>query len=147
MSAHWRLALRYAAWVSMAAAVLAAGIWFLYGPSYAWAFGYGVGVGLICFVSTALTVSLITGGSTAAGVTVGAASFLARMGFAAGALGVPAYLGLWPVVIMLAGFAGVYVAENVALVLGTPKFEGFVSVVGREEERPADEEAERRVEV
>ena len=147
MSAHWWLALRYAAWVSVAATVLAAGIWFLTGPSYAWAFGYGVGVGLICFVSTALTVSLITGGSTAAGVTVGAASFLARMGFAAGALGVPAYLGLWPVVIMLVGFAGVYVAENVALVLGTPKFEGFVSVVGREEERPADEEAERRVEV
>ena len=147
MSAHWRLALRYAAWVSVVAAVLAAGIWFLSGPSYAWAFGYGVGIGLICFVSTALTVSLITGRSTATGVTVGAASFLARMGFAAGALGVPAYLGLWPVVIMLAGFAGVYVAENVALVLGTPKFEGFVSVVGREEERPADEEAERRVEV
>ena len=79
MSAHWRLALRYAAWVSVAATVLAAGIWFLYGPSYAWAFGYGVGIGLICFVSTALTVSLITGGSTAAGVTVGAASFLARV--------------------------------------------------------------------
>jgi hypothetical protein len=147
LSAHWRLALRYAAWVSGAATVLAAGIWLLSGPSYAWAFGYGVGVGLICFVSTAMTVSLITGGSTAAGVTVGAASFLARMGFAAGALGVPAYLGLWPVVVMLAGFAGVYVAENVALVLGTPKFEGFVSVVGREEEGPVDEGAERRVEV
>jgi hypothetical protein len=47
---------------------------------------------------------------------------------------------------MLAGFAGVYVAENVALVLGTPKFEGFVSV-GREEERSAGEGLERKVEV
>jgi hypothetical protein len=39
------------------------------------------------------------------------------------------------------------VAENVALVLGTPKFEGFVSVVGREEEGPVDEGAERKVKV
>ena len=147
MSAHWRLALRYAAWVCAGATVLGAGIWVLYGPAYAGAFGYGVGVGVICLLSTALTVSLITGGSTAGGVTVGAASFVARLGFAASALGVPAYFGLWPVVVMLAGFSGVYVAENVALVLGTPKFEGFVSVVGGEEERPADEQAERRVEV
>ena len=147
MSAHWRLALRYAAWVCAGATVLAAGLWMLYGPAHAWAFGYGVGVGVVCLVSTALTVSLITGGSTAGGVTVGAASFVARMAFAAGALALPAYLGLWPVVVMLAGFAGVYLAENVALVLGTPKFEGFVSVAGRDEGRPVGEEAERRVEI
>jgi hypothetical protein len=117
-----------------------------FGPEYAGALAYGAAVGLLSFLSTAATVSMLTGRSAFLKV-VGAASFVVRYGFVAGALGVPAYLGLWPVVVMLAAFAGVYVAENVALVLGTPKFEGFVSVVGHEEERPADEEAERRVEV
>ncbi len=141
MSAHWRLALRYAAWVSAGAAVVGVVLWLLYGPSQAVAFGYGVGVGLISFVSTALTVSLLTGTSTATGVAIGAASFAGRLGFAAVALGVPAYLGLWPVLAMLAGFAGVYLAENVALIGGVPKVEPFVS-------RAADsEEAERRVRV
>lgn len=146
MSAHWRLALRYAAWVSVGAVALGAVVWGLYGVPYAVSFGYGVVVGLICIVSTALTVTLLTGSSTAGGVMIGGASFVGRMGFAAGAMGIPAYLGLWPVVPMLIGFAGVYVAENVALVLGTPKFEGYVSV-GRDEERPVDEGAERKVEV
>jgi hypothetical protein len=42
------------------------------------------------------------------------AAFLMKLAFAAVVLGIPAYLGLWPVVPMLAGFAGVYVAESVA---------------------------------
>ena len=66
------------------------------------------------FVSTALTISLFAGRSMAAGVMIGGASFAVRLVFAAAVLGIPAYLGLWPVVPMLAGFAGVYVAENVA---------------------------------
>lgn len=141
MSAHWRLALRYAAWVSAGAAVVGAAIWGFSGFAQAGAFAYGVGVGLISFVSTAATVSLLAGASTAAGVAIGAASFAGRLGFAALALGVPAYLGLWPVVAMLVGFAGVYLAENAALVGGIPKSEPFVS-------RAAEsEEAERRVEV
>ena len=137
MSAHWRLAWRYAAWVSAGAVVLGAGIWALYGSVHAVAFVYGVAVGLISFVSTALTVSLITGSSTAGGVAVGAASFVARLGFAAGALGVPAYLELWPVVAMLVGFVAVYVSENVALLPGVLKVEPYAG-------GPA-EGAERRV--
>ncbi len=137
MSAHWRLALRYAAWVSVGAGVLGAGIWPLYGPAHAGAFVYGVVVGLISFVSTALTVSLITGSSTAGGMAVGAVSFAARLGFAAGALGIPAYLGLWPVVAMLVGFVAVYLAENVALLPGVLKVEPYAG-------GPA-EDAERRV--
>ena len=66
------------------------------------------------FVSTALTISLFSGRSMAAGVMIGAGSFVVRLAFAAAVLGIPAYLGLWPVVPMLVGFAGVYVAENVA---------------------------------
>ncbi len=139
MSTHWRLAVRHAAWVSAGAALAGAVVWFLYGEAYAGAFLYGVGVGIVSFVSTALTVSLLMGRSTAFGVMIGAASFLARYGFAAVALGVPAYLGLWPVVLMLVGFAGVYLAENVVLLPG-------VLMGKRNGERSVREGVERRVE-
>lgn len=88
----------------------------VYGGAYSVALLYGASVGILSFVSTAFTVSLLTGRSTPVGVMIGGASFAARMGFAAVALGVPAYLDSWPVVVMMAGFAAVYVAENVLLV-------------------------------
>ena len=72
-------------------------------------------VGVLSFVSTAVTVSWLTRG-TRAWVLAGAGSFVARYGFVAVALGVPAYLGLWPALAMLAGFGGVFLAENVVLV-------------------------------
>jgi hypothetical protein len=115
MSAHWRLAVWYAAWVCAGAAMAGAVVWLLYGGVYAGAFLYGVGVGTVSFVSMALTVSLLTGRFRVFGVLAGVASFGARYGFVACALGVPAYLGLWPVVAMLCGFVGVYLAENVVL--------------------------------
>ena len=118
MSDHWRLAVRYAAWVSAVAAVVGVVVWFLSGEAHAGAFLYGVGVGTVSFVSTALTVSLLMGRSTAGGMMVGALSFGVRYGFVAAALGVPAYLDLWPVVAMLGGFVGVYMAENVLLLPG-----------------------------
>ena len=90
-------------------------VWFLYGEAHAGAFIYGAEVGIVSFVSTALTVSLLTGRSKAFGMMIGGGSFIARYGFAAVALGVPAYLSLWPVVPMLVGFAGSYLAENVVL--------------------------------
>ena len=55
------------------------------------------------------------------GMMVGAFSFAGRCLLAAGALGVPAYLGLWPVLPMLGGFAGVYLAENIVLMPGALK--------------------------
>ena len=142
MSAHWRLALRYAAWVSMGAALIGAVVWFLFGAAHAGAVLYGVGVGIVSFVSTALTVSLLTGGSKAAGMMIGTASFAARLGFAAGALGVPAYLDLWPVVAMLAGFVGVYLAENVVLLPGV--LLGRAGA-GRDVGRAVRERVERRI--
>jgi hypothetical protein len=75
----------------------------------------------LSFLSTALTISLFAGRSVAAGVMIGAGSFVVRLIFAAAVLGIPAYLGLWPVVPMLAGFAGVYVAENVAAAVRVAK--------------------------
>ena len=142
MSAHWRLALRYAAWVSVGAALIGAMVWFLFGAAHAGAVLYGVGVGIVSFVSTALTVSLLTGGSKAAGMMIGTASFAARLGFAAGALGVPAYLDLWPVAAMLAGFVGVYLAENVVLLPGV--LLGRAGA-GRDVGRAVRERVERRI--
>ncbi len=118
MSSHWRLAVRYAGWVFAVAAVVAAVVWSLSGRAHAGAFLYGVGVGIVSFVSTAFSVSMLTGRAKAFDMVICAASFVARYGFVAVALGVPAYLGLWPVVPMLLGCAGVYLAENVVLLPG-----------------------------
>jgi F0F1-type ATP synthase assembly protein I len=121
MSDHWRLALRYSAWILAAAVVISGLILLFYGAAHAWSFFYGAGTAVLSFLSTALTISLFAGRSMAAGVMIGAGSFVARLVFAAAVLGIPAYLGLWPVVPMLAGFAGVYVAENVAATVRVAK--------------------------
>ncbi len=115
MGSHWRLAFRCAAWTAGFAAPVAALIWYFYGGSHAGAFSYGVGVGILSFVSTAVTVSWLTRG-TRGWVLAGSGSFVARYGFVGLALGVPAYLGAWPLLAMLGGFAGVFLAENVVLV-------------------------------
>ena len=121
MSEHWRLALGYAAWIFAAAVLISAALLLLYGGSHAWSFFYGAGAAILSFVSTALTISLFSGRSMAAGLMIGAGSFVVRLAFAAAVLGIPAYLGLWPVVPMLVGFAGVYVAENVAAAIRVAK--------------------------
>ncbi len=146
MSPHWRLALRSATWMVLLAALIGVAIIYFYGAAHAGGFVYGVGVGILSFVSTALTVSLLTGGrSMAVGMMIGAASFAARCGFAAATLGVPAYLGLWPVVPMLVGFAGVYLAENVVLWAGVPKTMSYPSE-RRNAGRSVGDGVERKVE-
>ncbi|CAN5844170.1 hypothetical protein BH18ACT11_BH18ACT11_08850 [soil metagenome] len=121
MGDHWRLAFRCAGLIVALMTPVAALLLFLYDLAHAEAFAYGVGIGLISLLSTALTVSLLWGPSMTIGMIVGAFSFVARCGLAAGALGVPAYLGLWPVLPMLGGFAGVYLAENIVLMPGAIK--------------------------
>lgn len=116
MSGHWRLALRCAAWMIGLAAPAGVVVFYVYGGAHAGSFLYGVGVGIVSFVSTALTVTLLAGRSQAAGLMIGGASFGGRYGFAVGALGLPAYVELWPVVAMLGGFVAVYVVETVVLV-------------------------------
>lgn len=127
MSAPWRLAFRCGLWTMVLAAPVAALIWYLFSGVHAGAFSYGVGIGLVSFISTALTVTLLTGGG-AAWVVAGVGSFVARYGFVVAALGVPAYLGLWPVVAMLGGFAAVHLAENVVLVPVALKMAGDLGV-------------------
>jgi hypothetical protein len=139
MSGHWRLALRCAAWMVALAVPAGVAVLYLYGGAHAGSFLYGVGVGIVSFVSTALTVSLLWGRSQIAGVMIGGASFGGRYGFAAGALGVPAYMELWPVVAMLGGFVAVYVTETVVLVPWALR-----AISGPGAGRPVDEGVERR---
>ncbi|WP_273843292.1 hypothetical protein [Rubrobacter calidifluminis] len=115
MTDQWRLALGYALRVSVVAVVVGAGLVYVYGVVVAGAFEYGVGVGLVSLISTALTVTLLTTSSWL-GRGCGVGSFFLRYGFDALALGIPAFLGLWPVVAMLSGFTMVYLAEIVLLV-------------------------------
>lgn len=143
MSPHWRLALLYAACVLAFSVPMGAIVLYFYGTAYAIAFLYGVTVGLISFVSTALTASLLTGRTTAKGMAIGGASFAARLGFAAVALGVPTYLDLWPSVTMMAAFVAVYVAENVLLV---PVLLGK-RISSNQFEQPIDHRIERRAKV
>jgi hypothetical protein len=121
MGDHWRLAFRCAGWIVALMIPVAALLLYLYGLPHAEAFAYGVVIGLVSLLSTALTVSLLWGPSMTVGMMVGALSFVARCGLAAGALGVPAYLGLLPVLPMLGGFAGVYLAETIVLMPGAIK--------------------------
>jgi hypothetical protein len=144
VSEHWRLALRYSAWLLGVAVLISAVLYFVYGGGYAWSFFYGAGAAVLSFVSTALTISLFSGRSMAAGVMIGAGSFVVRLAFAAAVLGIPAYLGLWPVVPMLVGFAGVYVAENVAAALRVARTRNEPGV-GQRAQGAAREKAGRRV--
>jgi hypothetical protein len=66
------------------------------------------------------------------------------------ALGAPAYLELWPVVAMMAGVAGVYLAENVVLLPGVIKLAGDAEKrrrAGTEDEIKNVKSVERRVAV
>jgi hypothetical protein len=143
MSAHWRLALRYSTLVSVGAVVIGAVVWSLYDGAYAAAFLYGVVVGIVSFISTALTVSMLTRRSSA-WVVAGVASFVARYGFVAGSLAAPAYMNLWPVVAMLGGFVTVYLAENVVLFPGVLGIMSGLSAKGGAG-RAVRERVERRV--
>ncbi|MDQ4062895.1 MAG: hypothetical protein M3122_03160 [Actinomycetota bacterium] len=105
---------RNAVWITVLSVPAGIVLFLVYGEAHVRSYGYGVGTGVLSFISMALTVMLLTDRSRFWRV-VGAVSFIMRYGFVAGALGVPAYLDLWPVVAMLGGFAWVYVAENVVL--------------------------------
>ena len=144
MSEHWRLAVRGAALMVVLAVPVAVMIFYFYGMAHAGAFLYGAGTGILSFGSTAFTASLMPGSTTVHGVMLWAGSFLARYGFVAVALGVPAYLGLWPAVAMLGGFAGVYLAENAVLLPAAMRATGNP---GAERGRPVAEVVERRAKV
>lgn len=142
MSTHARLALKGAAIALALAAPIVAVVWYYSDRAHAVSFVYGVGVGVVGFASIALTVSLMTVRPTGLRVILGFASYGARLAFVVAAVGVPAYLGLWPVVPMLCGLAGVYVVENLLILKMAPTTVRTVSPAG-----PVRGGVERRTEV
>ena len=144
MSAHWRLALWYVAWICVGAAPVGMGVWFLYGAVYAGVFLYGVGMGAVSFLSIAATVSMLTAPSKV-WQGLGMVFFAARYGFVAAALGIPAFIGLWPLAPMLFGFAAVYVAENVVLLPGVSRVLGSTRAKRATDVRPGRKKLERRI--
>lgn len=124
MSTHWRLAAGGAT-VTVLISLLAAGVvWYYFGGAHAGAYLYGVGIGVACFTSIAVTAALLGGRLSGDRIVLGLAVYFGRLVFAAVGLGVPMYLGSWPVLPLLCGFAGVYVVENVVLLLGAAKTVG-----------------------
>ena len=121
MSTHSRLALRGAALALLLALPAGAAVWYYFGRADTLSFVYGVGVGILGFASIALTVSLLTVRPSGVRILLGVASYGGRLAFALVAIGVPVYLGSWPVLPMLCGVVGVYVVENVSLLKMAPR--------------------------
>jgi hypothetical protein len=121
VSAHWRLAAGGAAVTVLVALLVAGVIWYYFGGGHAGAYLYGAGIGVVCFTSIAVTAALLGGRLTGDRIVLGLAVYFGRLGFAAVALGVPIYTEAWPVVPLVSGFAGVYIVENVVLLMGAPK--------------------------
>jgi len=137
------LALWYVAWICVGATLVGAVVWVLYGPVYAGALLYGVGLGVASFVSIAVTVSMLTARSNV-WRGLGLAFFAGRYGFAVVALGIPAYMGLWPLAPVLIGLTAVYVAENVVLLPGVSRVLGGTRA-RRADVRPKRKKLERRI--
>jgi hypothetical protein len=123
--------------------LVAGAVWYYSGGTHAGAYLYGVGVGVVCFTSIAVTAALLGGRLSGDRIVLGLAVYFGRLVFAAVGLGVPIYLGSLPAVPLLCGFAGVYVVENVVLLVGAPaKMVGESSAV-----RSGRGGVERRTEV
>ena len=124
MSTHWRLAVGGAALTVLLSLVVALVVGISVGWADAGAFLYGAGVGVVSFTSIAVTASLLGGRFTGEKLLLGVAVYFGRLLFAVAAVGVPILLGSWPVLAMVCGFAGVYVVENVLLLVGAWKAGG-----------------------
>lgn len=94
---------------------------YAFGGVYGWAFTYGAVIGVISFTSIALTAALMGGRFTGERILLGLAVYVGRLVFAAVAIGVPIYFGALPALAMVGGFAGVYVVENIALLMAAPR--------------------------
>ena len=139
MSTHWRLAAGGAI-ATVIISLLAAGVILYYsGGAAAGAYAYGAGVGVVCFTSIAVTAALLGGRLSGDRIVLGLLVYVGRLVFAAVGLGLPMYFGDWPALPLIGGFAGVYVVENVVLLLGAPRTVGGTSAA-----RSLGEGVERR---
>lgn len=106
----------------MLASLLAAGVAaYAFGGVYGGAFLYGAGVGIVSFTSIAITAALLGGRFTGERILLGLAVYVGRLLFAATAIGVPIYFGTLPTLAMVCGFAGVYIMENIAILVAAPR--------------------------
>ena len=120
MNKHSGLALRGAAAIVVLVLPVSGVIWRYIDGASAVSFLYGSGVGMACFASIAVTVSFLTVRPTGTRMVHGLAVYTGRLVFAAVAVGGAVYYDLWPVLPMLCGFIGVYVLENVFLLMMAP---------------------------
>lgn len=104
--------------VSIPAAITIA---YYLGGAEALSFVYGVGVGLVVFASIALAVSLILNQKSSRNMALGTGIYVGRLMFAGVTMAVPVLLDLLLILPMLVGFLGVYVVENLVLLLGARK--------------------------
>ena len=139
MSTHWRLAVNGAATTILISLFGAGVIWVYFGGAYVGSYLYGAGVGVASFTSIAVTAALLGGRLSGGRILLGLAVYVGRLIFAAVGIGLPIYLGDWPALSLLGGFAGVYVVENVVLLIGAPRTVGETTAV-----RPMGERVERR---
>jgi hypothetical protein len=124
MSAHWRLALGGAAATAVMSLGAAAVVGYYFGAVCAGAFLYGAGVGLVSFTSIAITAWLLGGKLSGERVLLGVAIYFGRLMLVVVAVGAPIFLASWPALALIGGFAGVYVVENVLLLIGAAKVRG-----------------------
>lgn len=136
-----RLAILGLASIALGALPAAAAVYYYFSQSHAVAFLYGVGVGAVAFASIAVSVALLTGQRSGLRMMLGALVYVGRLGFAAAAVAIPVSLGYWSALPIVCGLAGVYVIENVTVLvaLGTAKGDGSRQQRG--------EGSKRRVEV
>lgn len=128
MSRPLGMALGGAAVVTAVALPSVVAVAYYFGGAAAWSLVYGVLVGVAIFSTIAFAVTMIFGPTTEMKRLVGAGIYVGRFAFAAGAILVPITLELWPVVPMLCGFVGVYIVENVALLLAAARVAGGSSM-------------------
>ena len=126
MSTHWRLAVGGAALTVLLSLVVAVVVGVYAGWADAGAFLYGAGVGVVSFTSIAVTASLLGGRFTGEKMLLGVAVYFGRLVFAVMAVGVPLFWASWPALAVVCGFAGVYVVENVLLLVGAWRASGTV---------------------
>ena len=126
MSAHWRLAVGGAALTALLSLLVALVVAIYAGWAEAGALLYGAGIGVVSFTSIALTASLLGGRFAGEKLLLGVAVYFGRLLFAVVAMGVPLYLGSWPALPLIGGFTGVYVVENVLLLIGAWRVRGAV---------------------
>lgn len=132
MSTHWRLAAGGA--VSAVSVFLpsTAAVGYAFGGVYAAALLYGAVVGVVCFTSIAVTVALLGGRSVGEKLPLVMGVYLGRLVFMFVGIGVPIALESWPVLAMLCGLVGVYVVENVMILVGAWKVQGTLRASKKE---------------